>query len=171
MPASPTKNPRSPRPEAPPLPDGDRVVHVVGAAILRPRLCLVARRAGHVRSPGCWEFPGGKVEPGEDARAALVREIHEELDIEIEAQDFLGRGVASLPGRFPEEMRRTHERTIALDVYACRWLGGTLKLTDHDAVRWIQASQVDALLWAPADVPILGTLRQKLSDKTEDPSF
>ena len=163
MPPSAEENRSGSRSEAPPLPAGSRVVHVVGAAILRPRLCLVARRAEHVRSPGCWEFPGGKVEPGEDARAALVREIHEELDIEIEAGDFLGRGLAALPGRFPEEMRRTPERTIALDVYACRWLSGTLKLTDHDAVRWIQASQVDQLLWAPADVPILDTLREVLS--------
>ena len=152
MPPSAEENRSGSRSEAPPLPAGSRVVHVVGAAILRPRLCLVARRAEHVRSPGCWEFPGGKVEPGEDARAALVREIHEELDIEIEAGDFLGRGLAALA-----------ERTIALDVYACRWQDGTLKLTDHDAVRWIQASQVDQLLWAPADVPILDNLREVLS--------
>lgn len=124
---------------------------MVGAAILRPRLCLVTRRAAHVRSPGRWEFPGGKVEEGEDPRDALIREIREELSIRIEAGDFLGRGIAS-------PVSTTRPRAIVLDVYCCHWLDGELRLTDHDAARWIQASQIEALLWAEADVPILGAL-------------
>ena len=127
-------------------------IHVVGAAILRPMICLVTRRAAHVRSPGRWEFPGGKVEPGETPRAALERELQEELAIDVQAGDFLGRGVAEQP-----------ERTLVLDIYCCRWLGGQLSLSDHDAVRWIQASQIDDLLWAEADVPVLPALRHVLA--------
>ncbi|MEO1084066.1 MAG: (deoxy)nucleoside triphosphate pyrophosphohydrolase [Acidobacteriota bacterium] len=146
----PESDPKSARRSAPAWPQpapGERIVPVVGAAILRPHLCLIARRAAHTSSPGRWEFPGGKVEPAEAPRDALAREIREELAITVDVDDFLGRGVAPQPGR-----------TIVLDVYRCRWTGGELQLRDHDAVRWIQARHIPALAWADADLPILAAL-------------
>ncbi|MEO1366911.1 MAG: (deoxy)nucleoside triphosphate pyrophosphohydrolase [Acidobacteriota bacterium] len=135
---------------APALPaaaPGTRLVPVVGAAIVRPYLCLVARRAAHVPHAGCWEFPGGKVEPGESPRDALAREIREELALTVDVGPFLGRGVAPQPGR-----------TIVLDVYRCRWTAGSLQLRDHDAVRWIQSGHIPDLVWSDADRPILDAL-------------
>ncbi len=103
--------------DAPDLPAGNlqakRILHVVGAAILGAGgRCLAARRAAHVPHPGCWEFPGGKVEPGEDPRRALEREIAEELGLAIVAGDFLGRGEAPISGG----------RTVLLDVYLAELL-------------------------------------------------
>lgn len=146
--------------DAPSLPPREGLIHVVGAAILDGRgRCLVARRAAHVANAGFWEFPGGKVEAGEDPRLALEREIAEELGLIVQVGAFLGRGEAS----------PTTDRTIVLDVYLAglRDLGeGPAAeppwLTDHDEVRWITATDIDALVWAAADVPILPALRSRL---------
>ena len=135
---------------------GELEIHVVGAAILRTRAdgsieCLVTRRAPHVRSAGLWEFPGGKVEPGETPRAALARELREELAIDVEVGAFLDRGVAEVG-----------ERTIVLDVYETTWIDGELRLSDHDQTLWIGSGGVDALDWAAADVPVLDALARRL---------
>ena len=101
-------------------------LHVVGAAILRGPTCLVTQRGADGGSAALkWEFPGGKVEPGEDPRAALVREIAEELSLEIEAGVWLGRGEHSDAGR-----------TIVLDVFAATVTAGTLRLNEHRRHGW-----------------------------------
>lgn len=133
------------------------LLHVVGAAILDGRgRCLVARRAAHVSNAGRWEFPGGKVEAGEDPRRALEREIAEELTLEIAAGDFLGRGEAPLAGG----------RTLVLDVYlaSCLATGPPEPLlADHDEVRWIVAADIAGLDFAAADQPVLPALARRLA--------
>ena len=146
--------------DAPGLPAGNLqakgLLHVVGAAILDGGgRCLVARRAAHVPHPGCWEFPGGKVEAGEDPRRALEREIAEELQLAILAGDFLGRGEVTLPDG----------RAIVLDVYLARLEDGAAapRLADHDQLRWLAApAEIAALAFAPADLPILPALAELL---------
>jgi 8-oxo-dGTP diphosphatase len=131
-------------------------LHVVGAAILDGDRCLVARRAPHVAAAGFWEFPGGKVEPGEDPRVALAREIFEELGWTIVVGEFLGRGAAV-------NLRGVR---IELDVFLATLEPGqsyTPRLLDHDLVRWVAASEIDELTWAAADVPVLDALRQELN--------
>lgn len=128
-----------------------RSIHVVGAAILRGAACLVARRGPGMSLAGKWEFPGGKVEPGEDPRVALEREIGEELGLQIRAHEALGQGTAELG-----------DRRIVLDVYRAELLGGELSLAEHAEVRWCAADELDGLDWAEADVPVLPAVRARL---------
>jgi 8-oxo-dGTP diphosphatase len=124
------------------------VVQVVGAAIIREDRVLVAQRSGGLFD-GRWEFPGGKVEPGEAALAALVREIGEELGAEILPQAFLGEvpldGVvaAGPPG------------ASTLRVWWARLAGGEPVAREHADLRWVTADQLEALDWIPADRPLL----------------
>jgi 8-oxo-dGTP diphosphatase len=93
---------------------------------------------------GFWEFPGGKVEVGEEPAAALVREILEELEVTVEV------GVALTPVIWAYE-----ERSIRLLPFRCKVIGGVLNAVEHEEVRWCSASDFDQLAWAAADLPIL----------------
>jgi 8-oxo-dGTP diphosphatase len=133
--------------EPDPLPE--HALHVVGAVIVDPdRRCLAARRGPGLRHGGLWEFPGGKVEPGEAPRAALVREIAEELGVTIAVGELLGRGLVEIGGR-----------QVALDCYVARITAGALAPTDHDELAWCEADELVRLTWAPADVPVLAAVR------------
>lgn len=119
-------------------------IHVVGAAIIRDSKCLVAQRSACATNPLKWEFAGGKVEPGEDPTEALRREIHEELGLEIQVGELLGRG---------EEAAGRH--LIQLDVYLATATEGEPTPLEHAQVRWVDATTLMALNWAAADIPIL----------------
>ena len=130
-----------------------REIHVVGAAIVRDGCCLAARRGPGMRLPGKWEFPGGKVEDGEDPRAALAREVREELGLDVDVGEWLGTGHAA-----------DGESTVRLDVYAASLArAGELRLLEHSEARWVSAAELDALDWAEADVPVLARVRALLA--------
>ncbi len=101
---------------------------------------MVAQRSATMAEPLKWEFPGGKPEPGEDARAALAREIREELALEIAVGEWLGRGTSVVTGR-----------VIELDVYAATPVAGEVRLAEH--ADWG---------WFAADVPVLEALLERL---------
>jgi 8-oxo-dGTP diphosphatase len=130
---------------------GVREVHVVGAAIVRDGRCLAAQRGPDMRLPGKWEFPGGKVEDGEDPRSALAREVREELGLEIEVGELLGTGRDD-----------GGESAVRLDVYLATLAGGELRLLEHGDVRWLAPAELDSVDWAAADRPVLPLLHARL---------
>ena len=127
-------------------------VQVVGAAVLRndPPRVLACRRVDPPQLAGLWEFPGGKVDPGESDREALVRELREELGVEVEPGERLG----------PEVPIRG---TAVLRVYLARIRSGEPQLLDHDEHRWLTADELDEVPWIPVDEPIVDQLRVLLS--------
>lgn len=124
---------------------------VVGAAIVRDGCVLAARRTTPPEAAGRWEFAGGKVEAGESASAALVREIAEELDCTIEVD-------AWLAGTVP--IGDTHELIVA----TARLVAGVPNPHEHDAVRWLGPEELDDVDWLDPDRPFLPELRELLLD-------
>ena len=131
-------------------------VQVVGAALLRddPPRVLACRRVDPPALAGLWEFPGGKVDPGEDDPTALARELREELGVDAEVGERLG----------PELSIRG---TAVLRVYLARIRSGEPALLDHDEHRWLTADQLDDVPWIPVDRPLVDLLRARLGGLRE----
>jgi 8-oxo-dGTP diphosphatase len=136
-------------------------VGVVGAALLRddPPRVLASRRTEPPRLAGLWEFPGGKVEPGESDEQALTRELLEELGI-----------VASVGARVGPDL--PIGETAVLRVYLASIVHGpselapdhdALALVDHDEHRWLTADELDDVPWIPVDLPVIAELRTLLT--------
>jgi 8-oxo-dGTP diphosphatase len=129
----------------------DHRLLVVGAAIVRDGRVLAARRTTPPEAAGRWEFPGGKVDPGESPEEALVREVAEELGCEIEVDDWLD-------GRIPIGER--YELTVAV----ARLVDGDPTPHEHDLVRWLAADELDDVDWLEPDRPFLPQLRLLLEN-------
>ncbi|GAA4809950.1 (deoxy)nucleoside triphosphate pyrophosphohydrolase [Nocardioides caeni] len=117
-------------------------IPVVGAVVVRDGLVLCAQRGPDGSLPGKWEFPGGKVEPGESPRGALVREIDEELGCTVEVDEEIATS--------PYDDGRV---VVVLTTFWCRLVGGVPRLTEHAELRWVAPGDLACLDWAPADVP------------------
>ena len=110
---------------------------------------------------GCWELPGGKVEPGEEPAAAAVREIEEELGCLVEV-------TGSLDGSSVVPTGSAGGQGLVLRVVTARLVDGDPVPHEHDAVRWLRADELDQVAWAEADLPFLDPLRD-LADLAGDP--
>jgi 8-oxo-dGTP diphosphatase len=125
-----------------------------------PARLLVARRTAPEQFAGLWEFPGGKVEAGEECEAALHRELKEELGVGVR----LG---AEVPAGKPEGWR-LNERASMRVWQAEVTEGEPHPLEDHDELRWVGLADREALLdlpWIPADFPIVQALLDALSSQ------
>ena len=126
--------------------DIKKYVRVVAAIIVeeRPedgRKAVFATQRGYGEYKDGWEFPGGKVEENETPQQALIREIREELDTEIEVGDLIDRIEYNYP--------KFH---LSMDCYLCKVKNGTLTLKEHEAARWLDKDNIDSVDWLPADM-------------------
>lgn len=123
---------------------------VVGAALVDGGRVLAARRSAPAELAGGWEFPGGKVEPGENDAEALRRECLEELGVMITVGVLLGTAPIS-----PELMLR---------LYAAQLCGGghPVARQDHDELRWLEAAALESVRWLDVDLALLPAVRRLL---------
>ena len=124
----------------------------VVAAIIRKGDRILATQRGYGAWKDWWEFPGGKMEPGESPQEALAREIREELDAEIR----IGRLLRTVEWDYPEFHLTMH-------CYLCTLAQEALHLNEHESARWLDAASLDAVRWLPADDQLLPLIRQELS--------
>ncbi|HEX5740089.1 MAG TPA: (deoxy)nucleoside triphosphate pyrophosphohydrolase [Pilimelia sp.] len=131
---------------------------IVGAAIVEDGRVLACERATPADVAGMWEFPGGKVDPGESEIAALIRECDEELAVDIEVFERVGGDVPLA------------DRDFVLKVYRAGLRGPRRpRALEHSALRWLAADELLSVPWLPADAPIVAALAPLLRDGTGAP--
>jgi len=114
---------------------------------------LVQQRSQTRSMAGLWEFPGGKVEPGETPEQALARELKEELGIDVMPETLTASAFAS---------ERLGDAHLLLLLYLCREWRGTPAALDADGLQWVMPGDLVALDMPPADIPLIGLLEKLL---------
>lgn len=123
----------------------------VVAAVIKSGDRILATQRGYGEFKGYWEFPGGKVEPGESPEAALVREIREELKAVVE----VGELITTVEYDYP----KFH---LSMDCFLCRLESGSgIELTEHEAARWLGFDELGSVEWLPADLSLIEIIKRK----------
>ena len=120
----------------------------VAAAIIVKDNRIFATQRGYGEFKDGWEFPGGKIEPGESAQEALVREIREELDVDIR----VGKLLETVEYDYPEFHLTMH-------CFICELLSEEIVLKEHEDARWLKEEELDTVDWLPADVGLINKLK------------
>ena len=128
-----------------------RTIRVV-AAVIRDGGRIFATARGYGEYKGGWEFPGGKIEPGETPQEALAREIREELDTEIT----VGELIDTIEYDYPS----FH---LSMDCFWCTVREGKLTLREAEAARWLTAETIDSVDWLPADRGLIRKIQREIS--------
>jgi len=131
-----------------------KYVRVVAAVIYEikdgeRRIFATARGYGEYK--GWWEFPGGKIEQGETPRQAIVREIKEELNVKIAAEDY----IKTLEYDYPA----FH---LSMDCFWARIISGSIELKEAEAARWLGKDEIESVAWLPADLELVEDLKSRL---------
>ena len=126
----------------------------VVAAVIRRGARIFATQRGYGDWKDWWEFPGGKMEPGETPQDALVREIREELDAEV----CVGELLKTVEWDYPA----FH---LTLHCYWCSLASEEMHLLEHESARWLDADDLDSVRWLPADEQLLPLIRKVLLQK------
>lgn len=126
--------------------ESKKTIEVVAAIIIRDGK-LFATQRGYGEWKDWWEFPGGKVEPGESPEDALKREIREELATEIEVDELLTTVEYDYP--------KFH---LTMHCYLCTIISGNLSLLEHEDARWLAIDELDNVKWLPADKDVIEKL-------------
>ena len=127
-----------------------KTIHVVAAIIVDGNRIFATQR-GYGDWKDFWEFPGGKIEPGETSEEALCREIREELDAEIT----LGEKIAAIEYDYP----KFH---LSMECFLATVKKGELVLKEHEAAKWLHKDELDSVNWLPADQELLDLLKKHL---------
>lgn len=127
-----------------------KTIEVVAAVILRGNKVFCTQR-GYGDFKDMWEFPGGKMEPGETPQEALKREIREELATEIEVGEF----IHTIEWDYP----KFH---LTMHCFFCTVLSGKLELLEHEAAQWVEREKLDEVDWLPADRTIIPMVKNYL---------
>ena len=125
-----------------------KTIRVV-AAVIRDKEKIFATARGYGELKGGWEFPGGKVEPGETPQQALKREIMEELNTEIE----VGELIDTIEYDYPT----FH---LSMDCFWAKVSVGELELKEAEAAKWLTKDELDSVAWLPADITLIGKIKE-----------
>lgn len=132
-----------------------KTIKVVAAVIcdsLQTKSRIFATARGYGEFKGMWEFPGGKIEPGETPQQALAREIKEELATTIKVGELIGTIEYDYP-----------EFHLSMDCFWCEVVEGDLVLLEAQEARWLTRNELDSVKWLPADFGLVEKLREKMS--------
>ena len=124
-----------------------KTIEVVAAIIIRDGKIFATQR-GYGEWKGWWEFPGGKIEPGECPQEALVREIREELDADIEVGELL----ETVEWDYPDFHLKMH-------CFICSLVSESVHLNEHEAAAWLTRETLRSVKWLPADEGLVGRIR------------
>lgn len=127
-----------------------KTIRVVAAIIIEKGKVFATQR-GYGEFKDGWEFPGGKIELGEIPEAAIVREIKEELDTEIEVVKLLDTVEYDYP-----------QFHLSMDCFICKIKSGDLVLKEHEAAKWLTKENLDSVDWLPADLLLIEKIRNEI---------
>lgn len=127
-----------------------KTIRVVAAIIIENGKVFATQR-GYGEFKDGWEFPGGKIEPDETPEDAIVREIKEELDTEVEVQELLDTVEYDYP--------TFH---LSMDCFICKIISGDLVLKEHEAAKWLRRETLDSVEWLPADLGLIPQIEKRL---------
>ena len=129
-----------------------KTVRVVAAIIIENGKVFATQR-GYGEFNDGWEFPGGKIEPGETPEEAIVREIKEELDTEVEVIELLDTVEYDYPNFH-----------LSMGCFICKIKSGDLVLKEHEAAKWLTKDTLGSLEWLPADMGLVGEIEKYLKE-------
>ena len=129
-----------------------KTVRVVAAIIIENGKVFATQRGDGEFKDG-WEFPGGKIEPGETPEEAIVREIKEELDTEVEVIELLDTVEYDYPNFH-----------LSMGCFICKIKSGDLVLKEHEAAKWLTKDTLGSLEWLPADMGLVGEIEKYLKE-------
>lgn len=123
----------------------------VVAAIIQKENKILATKRGYGEFINMWEFPGGKIEPGETKEQAIVREIKEELNIEISVDKF----AIDIEYQYPNFY-------LFMSCFMCSIKEGSIELLEHNDGKWITKEELNTLNWLPADIDAVNYLKENM---------
>ena len=126
---------------------------VTAGILIHNGTILIAKRPAGKTMAAMWEFPGGKIEPGETAAACMIREMEEEFAIRVEVV----RGYDELIHHYPDF-------SVKLIFFLLRWTGGALECRDHDDFKWVLPEHLTDYVFLPADAPIINQIAAEGAD-------